>query len=174
MSRQTSGRPEMLSFRVIGPANGEKNKAEQVRTRLGPPGRGEITSDDGSAATESSPATTENGSPEGEFSWPEMSEEIATLQIPIFAEMGALQSHGGPMFHKRGTRVLVRGNKDPVIHVAKSTEAKFPLDAQAHLPKNVLEVAQFASDKESSSQRLFRENHTESLEGKAARCRMPT
>ena len=48
---------------------------------------------------------------------------------------------------KKEARDILR---NPRRHVAKSTDAKFPLGEEAHLPQDATEAAQFVSDNESN------------------------
>ena len=53
--------------------------------------------------------------------------------------------------------------------MARYREAKFPLGEKAHLPRDISEAAQFASDNESNFLKLFWENEVDNLQEKAGR-----
>ena len=87
----------VLLFRAIGLPDGGQNRGEQLRSRLGSPGRGEILNGDRAAATEQLSATKKNGGQQSESSWPELSGADAMSQIPSLAKTDALDGHGGSM-----------------------------------------------------------------------------
>ena len=90
-----------------------------------------------------------------ETSWPQVTKANALLEIPSFAKRDLLDGRGESTFQRRATRELVKENKDPVKHVAKSKGNGFPWGEKAHLTQDVLEAVQFVSDNESNFPKFF-------------------
>ena len=65
---------------------------------------------------------------------------------------------------------MIKENEYPVKGAKRSRESSSPLDEEAHLPPDVTEAAQFASDNESNFLKFFRGNQIAKLKQNATRC----
>ena len=98
-----------------------------------------------------------------------------TLQIPSFKKADPSASRGGSTFQeKKAARARVRTKEDPAEHAERPRRADFPLEAKAHLPRDVLEAARFVAGDESDLNKAFRGSRGEQLKQKSARCSKAT
>ena len=104
------------------------------------------------------------GSLEDDLDWPQVTETNALLVIPSFAKKGALEFHGGSAFQRRRTKELVREKSDLVRREEMSRKVNSPLDEKAHLPQDVFEAIDFATQNDADILKEFWGNQISRLE----------
>ena len=120
------------------------------------------------------PQLNGEGSLEDELDWPQITEANAQLVIPSFTKRDTLEFHGGSAFQRRRAKELVCEKSDPVKHEKMSRSVNFPLDDKAHLPQDVYEAIDFATQNDADVLKEFWENQISRLEEIEYRCRGAT